>query len=214
MKEKQRVSSTEVIIVKFNLPEYEKQCVGSVVFNTSNYNLTVYNNYPQNENLGKLWNRLIKRSNSKYICLLNSDAIVFPNWLEKLLFTFSLDSKIGIVGPTTNSSRNHQSLYRHKHIFVDYGQSYPKYCLSGFCLVFPKKIWKKVGGFPEDFGFYGQDVIFIDKIMKAGYKQIWRTDVFVYHKGSASVRNSEMDEKKERLAAQIRIKKERKTYEN
>jgi GT2 family glycosyltransferase len=205
--------NTHIIIVKYNLPEYEKQCVASVMANTSNFDLTVYDNYPKNENLGKLWNKIIKNSNSEYICLLNSDTVVFPGWLTHLLAAFKIGGKVGVVGPTTNASKNHQSCVRHKHIFIDYGKSYPKYCLSGFCLVFPRKIWKLTGGFPQDFGFYGQEVAFIDKIVKAGYKQVWRTDVFVYHKGSASVKKAEkeglIDEKKERFLGQKRIEKER-----
>jgi GT2 family glycosyltransferase len=206
-------NKTEIIIVKYNLPEYERQCISSVYNNTSNFNLTVFDNYPKNQNLGKLWNKLINKSECQYICLLNSDTVVFPNWLDMLLETFKIDKKVGIVGPTTNSSKNHQSLYKHKAKFIDYGASYPNYCLSGFCLLFPKKVWKKVGGFPKDFPFYGQEVLFIDKIVKAGFKQVWRTDVFVYHRGSASVKKAEkeglFDEKEERIKGNLKVKRER-----
>lgn len=204
------MKKTTVIIVKFNLDEIERQCLRAVADHTSNYDLIVHDNYPQNENLGKLWNKLISKADTEYVCLLNNDVIVTPMWLEKLLECFDRDESIGIAGPSTNSSHNQQSTEHLAAKFVDFGRTYPGWVLSGFCLVFPKKIWEEIGGFPEDFGFYGQEVALIDKMTKAGYKQCWRTDTFVFHYGSASAKKATemgiMDEQMERHVAKAKIK--------
>jgi GT2 family glycosyltransferase len=169
------------------------------------YHLTIYDNYPYKENLGKLWNRLIKQSTADYICLLNSDTVVTPNWIDKLLETFQRVEKVGCVGPSTDNSVNKQSKDKPEEVFVDYSLYHPGWDLSGFCLVFPKQVWEEARGFREDFGFYGQEVAFIDRIVAAGYKQIWRTDVFVHHEKGASIKKAqaagEINEEAERAKA-------------
>jgi len=188
-------SKVEVIIVKFNNWEVEEPCIESVLENTSgNYYLNIYDNYPKNENIGELWNKLIKESEAQYICLLNSDTVVTPHWLDKLTEVFLNEKDAGVVGPTTDHSHNHQSKAEpsSRYDVVDFskfvlGNGFPE-VLSGFCLVFPKKVWEEAGGFPENFGFYGQEVRLIDKILKKGYKQYWRKDVFIHHEGSATAK--------------------------
>lgn len=204
------MKKTTIIVVKYNLEEIENQCVRAVLDHTVNYDLIVHDNYPHNENLGKLWNRLIEQSDTEYICLLNNDAIVTPFWLDNLLECFDLGKKIGVAGPSTNSSKNQQSKEPPPYKFINFGRTYPGWCLSGFCLVFTKKAWKECGGFPEDFGFYGQEVALIDRMTKAGYKQVWRTDTFVFHYGSASAKKATkmglMDEQLERAVGNAKIK--------
>lgn len=195
---------TEIILVRYKMPNLENDCIRSVLEFTENYNLTVYDNAPINHNLGMLWNRLIRNSDAETICLLNTDTIVEKDWLWKLEECLDAPSweKIGAVGPTTNSCRTHQNDKRGLVGVYDLTKEYPGEMLGGFCLLFPKKVWEEVGGFPEDFGFYGQETAFLKKMESLGYRQLWRRDVFVYHYGSASAKEAEkrgeMDEKKER----------------
>lgn len=181
---------TEIILIKFRNREYEDPCLYSLIANTNaKYHLTVYDNSVHNENIGKLWNRLIERSDAKYICLLNTDTLVTNGWLTKLLGVFKEYDNVGCVGPSTTSSSNPQECVPAKEKkVIDYRETYPMGTLTGFCLLFPKKVWKAVGGFPEDFGFYGQEDDFLDKISFAGYKQLWRQDAFVLHYGAATAK--------------------------
>ena len=188
----------EIIIVSYNQPEMTKRCVRSVKDYTKlPHTLTVYNNLKENKNLGQLWNELIAKSKADYICLLNDDALVEPEWLEKLMEIFAKEDNVGAVGPTTSSSVNQQSkeFPTAGYEIVDFTEKYPGWCLSGFCLIFPKAVWADAGGFPEDFGFYGQEVALLDKISHKGYRQIWRKDVLVWHYGSASVRKAQQEGK-------------------
>src|SRR3972149_488967 len=148
------MNKCEVIIIRYGLPEMEDACIESVKKNTRDYELTVYDNFKEKENLGKLWNRLIGQSRCEYICLLNSDTLVTPDWLYNLLEVFEKEFRVGVVGPTTNHSHNEQSMHptADRYTVVDFARY--KGTISGFCMVFPKAIWEKVGGFPEDFGFY------------------------------------------------------------
>jgi hypothetical protein len=179
---------TEIILIRYKMPKLEKECIESIKKYTKEYKLTVFDNAPKNENLGKLWNRLIKKSNCENICLLNTDTLVEEGWLEKL--EECLMPGVGAVGPTTNCCRTHQCDERGTGS-CSLTETYPGEMLGGFCLLFPKKVWNDVGGFPEDFGFYGQETAWLAKVEKAGYRQVWRRDVFIYHYGSASAKEAE-----------------------
>jgi GT2 family glycosyltransferase len=127
------------------------------------------------------------------------------------LEVFERERGVGCVGPTTNHAKNHQNSCppTNHYDIVDFAKTYPGECLGGFCLVFPKSIWEEVYGFPENFGFYGQEVAFLDKITAKGYKQIWRRDAFVWHEGQATVKKltSEgvFDEVKERAISKQKV---------
>jgi len=200
----------DIIIVKFNNKAVEDDCIKSILEHTKgNYHLTIYDNYPENHNLGQLWNKLIKNSDAEYICLLNSDTIVTDGWLEKMAETFELVEDVGVVGPSTDNARNHQA-NKVDEILIDYGATYPNWMLGGFCLLFPKAVAERIGGFPTNFGVYGQEVAFIKKLEEEGFKQMWRTDAFVRHVGSSTAKKAEaegeFDEAKERAEAKMRLK--------
>lgn len=186
--------NTEIIVIKYKNPTVEKACVESILKNTTNYSLTLHDNYPDNINIGQLWNKLIRRSWADYICLLNSDTLVTQYWLPRLLEVFELKEDCGVVSSVTNHSLNPQEQKRstkNKDI-VCYTDVYGDHAtLCGFCLLFPKTTWEKIGGFPEDFGFYGQEDVFLAKATKLGLKQYLRKDVFIYHEGSSSARLAE-----------------------
>jgi GT2 family glycosyltransferase len=188
------MSKVHIIIVKYKDLGYLKDCVNSVIENTDvPYHLTVHDNYPQNEFLAPLWNRLVsQKDDCEYVCLLNDDTKVGSGWLKKMIEVFQNEENVGAVGPTTNNCKNHQcqELPTEGYRIVDYGNMYSGWCLSGFCLVIRKKVWDEVGGMPSEFDklLYGQEVAFLDKMMKLGYRQIWRKDAFVWHKGSATVK--------------------------
>jgi peptidoglycan/xylan/chitin deacetylase (PgdA/CDA1 family) len=76
----------EIIVVKYNLPEYESETIEQVMkVAQAPYHLTVVDNYQRDENLSTVWNRAIKNSTAEYICLLNNDTVVSEGWDIKLL---------------------------------------------------------------------------------------------------------------------------------
>lgn len=185
---------TEIILVRYKLRKIENECIQSVLENTSNYHLTVYDNEQENRNIGRLWNDLIRRSDADVVCLLNTDTLVESEWLTKLEDTLRSEPGIGGVGPVTNSAKNSQKQGKSSGVF----EMPPEEMLSGFCLLFTKKVWEETGGFPEDCGFYGQETAFMKKAQTKGYKQMCRRDVFVFHYGSASAKAVGMNMEEER----------------
>ena len=181
---------TNIIIVKYNIPDYEKDCIKQVLNYTDDrktpYHLTVYDNYEKDENLSVVWNRLIEQSNSDYILLLNNDTIVSKDWLEKLMEA-TKKPKFGAVGPITNCAGGHQGGFTEaqENNIIQCNQ------LSGFAVLFPKAVWKDLNGFDEKYKLYGEDSDFFRRMRKAGYSLFTHYGVFIYHYGQASRKEAE-----------------------
>ena len=178
----------EIIIIRFNQKELEENCIRSVKKFTDlkNSKLTIYNNYPNNINLGKLWNNLIRNSKQDIICLLNSDTLVEKGW-ERITEILE-NKKVGAVGSITNNCGGNQK---------NLGRGEPEEIndLSGFCYLFRKEVWKEVGEFPEDMPFYGQETVFNRKLEDRGYKLMVDRRVYVHHyKGQSWLKAKEAGE--------------------
>lgn len=179
------MKSCEIIIIKFNAPEVENACIESVKKYTKYpYKLTIYNNYPENEKLGVIWNRLIDKSKCEYICLLNSDTIVEPGWLSNMMRTIESDPLTAVIGPATNSCATIQNQGRGEGTeIVD--------SLAGFCYLLRKSAWKRAGKFDKRFGIYGQESALNYAIKRLGLRLKWQKNVFVKHLHGYSVKKAD-----------------------
>lgn len=179
-----------IIVIRYRNPEVEDRCLESVEKFTdlSKHTLTVFDNAPENINLGKLWNQLIEASDQEVICLLNSDTVVEEGWtrMEESL----ADPLVGAVGPVTDNCGTIQKGLSRSESIEKTGD------LSGFCYLFTKTNWRKVGRFPESFPFYGQESMFNRKLQYYGLNLVIDRRVFIHHDKGASykkaVENGEM----------------------
>lgn len=196
----------DIIVIGFNLKKLEATCLSSIIFHTKcAFKLTFFDNYNSGFTLTQIWNKLIKESTCKYICLLNNDTEVTKNWLNKLVDTLEKDSTIGVVGPSTNNCHSIQSTIKtpeeaEKHA----GVKLVKEPISGFCLLFKKSLWDQLDGFDEQFTLYGQESDFIKRAENSGFKIAWRRDAFVWHHGESSIKSSNMNVESERQKARDR----------
>lgn len=135
-----------------------------------------------------------------HICLLNSDVIVTPGWLDDLL-------KVGepIVAPVSNAVGNEQTVPidyscrrdssdidtvakfagRWRAAFRD--RVHYSECLGFFCCLFDARVFENVGLLDEQFfpgGFEDND--YCMRILRAGLRMAVARHVFLHHYGSAS----------------------------
>ena len=197
-----KTSIVNIIVIGYNLPDMEKECLDSIEKNTKYpHKITFFDNYESGYTLTQIWNKLIRESEEEYICLLNNDTVVHQDWLTKLIGTLQHSPHIGFVGPSTNNANGH---YQEKINSYEEACKYPgigeevQEPLVGFCLVFRKSLWAKLNGFDERYSLYGQESDFIYRGMQIGYRQIWRHDAFVFHHGEASVKSSGVNIAEER----------------
>ena len=179
----------EIIVVRYNLAQLEADCLCSVLEHTDDretpYHITFYDNYEKDENLSVVWNRLIKRSNADYIMLLNNDTLVKADWLKKLLEATKL-KKFGAVGAVSNRAGGHQGGWEES----PHNEIVQCVMLSGFAVLFPKKVWKDIGGFDENYKLYGEDSDFFDR-MRDKYNLYTHYGVHIFHYKAQSTKEAE-----------------------
>lgn len=172
----------------------------------------------ENEGFGKANNVAFAATNSPYLFLLNSDAEVKAESIDKLLATINSDSKIGVAGPkllnpdgtlqasvwqnpTTpfellaNAFRLYRFMPKRKRaerlLGYHWDHSYRRnaHLLSGAALLVKRQVIDEVGGFEERFHMYGEDTEWCLRIVRAGWSMVFEpTAVVVHHGGGSSAK--------------------------
>ena len=145
------------------------------------------------------------------IVLLNSDTIVTPKWLQKLVIAAYSDEKIGTVTPFSNSSDislpkmvknndNQEELtINEMSNLIEKVSSTGNIVAptgNGFCLFIKRKTIEDIGIFDEN-NFsegYGEETDFTMRARAKDWKNIRNDSIFIYHKRHASFSNKKTDE--------------------
>ena len=149
-------------------------------------------------------NKAATYANGKYLCFISNDILVPYNWLNKMSNTFQLDKEIGAVGPVSNSISGTQMIKQEYELnnFYDYSNSRllgnhpirPCRRLAGFVIFTSKKIFNKINGFDENYGFgnFEDDDLSL-KIRNLGYKLFVDESVYIHHFGSITFKEKNID---------------------
>ena len=149
-------------------------------------------------------------STGDYMVLLNSDTIVTPSWLERLIDCAEQDSRLGMVGPLSNAA-TWQSIPERFGPNGDWAindlppgwtpermaelvtavsrRRYPRVpIINGFCLLIKRDLIEQIGAFDvEHFPHgYGEENDYCLRATAAGYHLAVADDVYVYHAKSKS----------------------------
>lgn len=155
-------------------------------------------------------NQGLRASSGAFIVLLNSDTVVTPDWLDRLMACAESDARIGLVGPLSNTA-SWQSV---PEIFdahgdwaanalpegitaADMAQTLAEYSarlyprmgfLNGFCLLFKRAVLQQLGYFDEaTFGRgYGEENDYCLRARQAGWQLAVADDTYIYHLESQS----------------------------
>lgn len=186
----------EIIMLKFKeSPEIIDKAITRIIHNTDwPFKLNVFDNRPlegvaNNRNTSRIWNKLVQESTCDYVLLMDSDAYIpamktDPCWLTRLME--SID-ETGLVIPVSSKGGG---AHQHVQAAAKYGTSMRnKDAWSGYCFLFSKEAYAKIGPFDERFYIYGQDSEWAIRAGKLIGGAVMRKDVFVEHIGSASFSN-------------------------
>jgi len=207
-----------IVIPVCNALKYLKKCLVSLVKYTQNYELIIIDNgsnkvtkeylvgrkkelgfklQTNEKNMGFSYacNQGIKLAIADYICFLNSDTVLTPDWLSKLMKGFS-QPKAGIVGPSTcwcagkqcirtlmgrriNMTQDDMNKVVTRHGIVETE-------IYGFCYLVSRKVIDDIGVF--DYKRYpigsAEEKDFSWRTGKAGYKSYHVKDSYVHHYGN------------------------------
>lgn len=209
--------------------DYFEKCLKSLNKYTNNYELIVVSNGSKKETIeylnsidwinftliinkenmgfGYACNQGIKVAKCDYICLLNDDTILTPNWLPKLLKCFEINKDCGMVSPTTCSGGTEQCdknliskrFEMTEQDILNYANQlkndYKISDIYGFCMLTKKSILDKVGVF--DYKRYGiagvdeKDLIW--RMKQFDYKTYWAKGSYVHHYGHKTLEKMGMD---------------------
>lgn len=168
-----------------------------------------------NENNGYAegYNDALRRVESDYYVLLNSDVEVTKNWIEAVIEYMQQDELIAACQPKILS-------YKHKDTFeyagaaggfIDqygypfcrgrifdtcekdegqYNQSSEIFWASGACLFIRAKLFHQVGGFDSDFFAHMEEIDLCWRWKNLGYKICYCANSTVYHVGGGTLQKS------------------------
>lgn len=155
-------------------------------------------------------NKGLAASDAAWSVLLNSDTIVTPYWLDRMVACGESYNRIGLVGPLSNAA-SWQSVPGVMRADGDWeenplpqGMTLEEWAqtiatispkvrprvgfLNGFCLMIRKELRRAIGEFDEAaFGAgYGEENDYCLRASKAGYELVVADDAFVWHTQSRS----------------------------
>jgi hypothetical protein len=114
-----------------------------------------------NKPLNHLWNDYVKESSTDFICLLNNDVRLSPNFLSSAISVLEKEPSVGFVNHVTNNL-----LYSSWSNSLDYVIMKTPY-RQGWDPIFRKSCYTNI---PENLNFfYGDDFIY-SKLYELGYK--------------------------------------------
>jgi len=149
-------------------------------------------------NLGfvKTANRGLLHSDAPWVCLLNSDTLMTPGALERMIARCERDPRIGLCCPLSNNAINlsvkippGESVFTFADRVARTSPAlYPDVVtVVGFCLLVKRELIRSVGVFDEAFGRgYGEETDLHYRSRSAGFRCVVADDTFVYHRQGAS----------------------------
>jgi len=154
-------------------------------------------------------NQGLRAATGEYMILLNSDTIVSPYWLDRLIACAQSDSTIGMVGPLSNTA-SWQSIPKIEsrgdwaknplpqdfsveqmanRLAAHSARIYPRLpFLNGFCLLIKRQLIESIGYFDEETFAqgYGEENDYCFRARQAGWDLTVADDVYIYHAQSKS----------------------------
>jgi GT2 family glycosyltransferase len=161
----------------------------------------------------------------EYILFLNPDVIVGEDTFEKMIEFFKKTPSAGLAGckilnpdgslqlacrrsfpgPWTSFCKvsglsalfpNSRIFARYNLTYLDENKTYEVDAVSGSFMMIKREVYKKVGGFDEQFFMYGEDLDLCYRIQKAGYKVFYVHNTQIIHYKGESTKRSSIDETK------------------
>ncbi len=144
-------------------------------------------------------NRGFAASDADVVVLLNSDTLVTPGWLLRLLAALATDERIGCAMPMSNEASFHSlavpmgwSVFQYAKDLGERGPHEPfdAVTVGGFCVAFRRAALEDVGVFDEAFGRgYGEESDWCMRARSKGWRSVGVPDAFVYHRGRVSFKD-------------------------
>jgi len=224
-------SDGSVELIKSIVPDLEKKA------QNKNLKIKIIKN-KENLGFSKGNNVGLRKAKGEYLLFLNSDTEVFPGSLVKAWEFMKKHAEVGSLTPKTLLTSGKmdpdchrgfptpwasfsyflglEKLFPQSKIFGQYHKFYLNLdenheieAGAGAFMMVPRKVIEKVGGWDENYFFYGEDLDFYYRIKKAGFKVMFYAKPLLKHyKGASSgLRKESKNIAKNSKENQIRVAK-------
>lgn len=148
-----------------------------------------------NEGFPKGMNRGLRVSSAPYVCLLNNDLILTPQWLSRMIEVAQAHPEVGVLNPTSSNFGNYpprgmslndyaQQLAAKRGVYVEVGV-----CI-GFCLLTTRSVLDRIGGLSEEVErIFFEDEDFCMRAQVAGFRCVVAENAYVFHAEHKTVRH-------------------------
>ena len=140
------------------------------------------------------------------VFILNNDTRLAKGAIENLKKALYSSSDTGAVGCVANRAGNKQQIdveFENVDDYLAFGEKnnvpmdapyLERVRLSGFAMLIRRNVWDEVGGFDEDFvpGYFEDDALSME-ILRQGYRLKVVRNSFIYHIGTESFKNVDID---------------------
>lgn len=173
-------------------------------------NVIVFHN-EQNKGFSSNINLGMEQSKERDVILLNSDTVVTPKWVEKMVKCAYSDNSIGTVTPLSNNATlcsvpnfcqenillEDMTIEQAAAIVEECSlEKYPRITVAnGFCMLVKREVINIIGKFDaETFGRgYGEENDFCNRAEQMGYIHVMCDNTFIYHSGTKSFISKEKE---------------------
>jgi GT2 family glycosyltransferase len=141
-------------------------------------------------------NGAFQRSSADVVILLNSDTMVTPRWIEKILAALESDERIGVASPIASFSP-HLSirplpgcdpLQMNALVETFSERARPDVTTpEGFCFIVTRRCLDTIGHFDPSFDDgYGEESDYSMRANHMGFRTVCVDDTYIYHRGRAT----------------------------
>lgn len=158
----------------------------------------------ENTGVARAWNKGLQIADSEYVCILNNDAVMMPNWANLLIETMQKNN-LAIASPFV-LEKSFLKTYYLEH-FLKGAKNYSYYIhrnykrirkgIFGGVIIFGEKSnFEKIGAFDERFWLSHEDIDFLWRANCLGLAIGVIGDVVAYHYSSLTRKDVGFDEQK------------------
>ncbi|WP_020533004.1 glycosyltransferase family 2 protein [Flexithrix dorotheae] len=149
----------------------------------------------------------IKIAKGEYLLFVNNDTEITENFFEPLIHQLQSNPDVGIVSPKIKyfshpeiiqyagfskinsiTGRN-RTIGKKQKDLGQFNEPTNTHYAHGAAMMVSKKVIDKVGGMPEAFFLYYEEMDWCEKIKRAGFKIMYEPKSLIFHKESISVGN-------------------------
>jgi len=129
-------------------------------------------------------NLAIERAKHEHVLSTDMGVRLCPVWCLELIKPFESDPEVQIVAGSTQIDRDtvRTAVARAEYYLADGGE--PRlghgFVPSNRSVAYTKRVWRELGGLPEDLTFYADDSVFGRQMVLAGYKMAYAPKAMTY----------------------------------